>query len=100
MKDEKVLVQVDARYIIVKYYTKTCGPCKVVQPVLESFVEQNENFELKYVDCADLPDPKEMGLRVVPTLHLWDYNANKLSALEGSFTRIQLDNWIKSVLPS
>ena len=90
----------DARYILVKYYTKTCGPCRAVQPILDSFIAQNKNFELKTVDCADLPDPKEMGLRVVPTIHLWDHQANKLSSMEGSFTRIQLDNWINSVLPS
>jgi len=58
---------------IVKFSTKTCGPCKLLQPTFDKVSQQFPSISFENVDCNDNPElPKSLGIRGVPTLILFE----------------------------
>jgi thioredoxin 1 len=57
-------------YYLIKFGSKTCGPCKVMEPVLESFASHNPETNIYLVDTEESPElSAHFGIRSVPTIH-------------------------------
>lgn len=52
---------------LIKFYTQTCGPCKVMKPVVEKLVASHPEIEYQEIDCT-LGVPDGWDIRNVPTL--------------------------------
>lgn len=54
--------------VVLKFHSKTCGPCRVVGPMLEE-LSKEIGFELKSVDIGiDKQLTTEHNVRAVPTV--------------------------------
>lgn len=68
---------------LVDFYSKTCGPCRMLAPVLDEISEENTEFEIGKV-CVDdeMPLAMEFSVRVVPTMLIYK-NGECVERLEG-----------------
>lgn len=49
------------------YTSPTCGPCKMMKPFMDEFIEEGQDIEI--IDLADGREPfDEKGIRGTPTL--------------------------------
>ncbi len=57
---------------LVDFYSTTCGPCKMLAPVLEEISEETTEFQIGKV-CVDneMPLAMEFSIRVVPTMLIY-----------------------------
>ena len=54
---------------LIKFYTKTCPPCKGLKPILDSFIKDHPELEYEEIDCGEsIPDEYAMLVRSVPTI--------------------------------
>lgn len=54
---------------LIKFYTKTCGPCKVMKPIVDQLVANHPELVYEEIDCSEgVPDPWAQSVRSVPTL--------------------------------
>lgn len=55
---------------LIKFYTQTCNPCKVMKPVVEKLVVNHpEITEYVEIDCTEgVPDEWAQTVRNVPTI--------------------------------
>lgn len=54
---------------IIKFYTDTCGPCKVMKPILDKLVSNHPELEYREINCGDaIPDEYVQIVRSVPTI--------------------------------
>lgn len=54
---------------IIKFYTDTCGPCKVMKPVFDKLVSNHPEIEYQEINCSDaIPDEYTQTVRSVPTI--------------------------------
>lgn len=54
---------------LIKFYTKTCTPCKLMKPIIDRLVENHPELEYEEVDCTDsVPDEWAQSVRSVPTI--------------------------------
>lgn len=68
---------------LVDFFSKTCGPCRMLAPVLDEISEENTGFEIGKV-CVDdeMPLAMEFSVRVVPTMLIYK-NGECVERLEG-----------------
>ena len=54
---------------LVDFYSQTCGPCKMLAPILEEISDEHSDFQIGKV-CVDeeMPLAMEFSVRVVPTM--------------------------------
>lgn len=54
---------------LIKFYTKTCGPCKAMKPVVDKLVANHPEIEYEEIDCTnEVPDEWVQSIRHVPTI--------------------------------
>ena len=54
---------------LIKFYTQTCGPCKVMKPVVDKLISNHPEIEYEEIDCTDgVPDEWAHSVRNVPTI--------------------------------
>lgn len=55
--------------VLVDFYTSTCGPCKMMNPVLDEISEQFSNLKVAKIEVTKNPEASRMfGVMSVPTL--------------------------------
>lgn len=55
--------------VIVDFYTKTCGPCRALHPVLEEISKEFSNIMITKVEVTQNPDlSQQFGVMSVPTV--------------------------------
>lgn len=55
---------------IIKFGSKTCGPCNTMKPVLDALVQNNPETAIFEVDTDESPElAAHFGIRAVPTIH-------------------------------
>ena len=77
---------------LIKFYTDTCGPCKVMKPIVDRFVEEHPEIEYEEINCSN-GVPEGWDIRNVPTL-LFD-NGNEIKRIVGITTYENLENTFK-----
>ena len=54
---------------LIKFYTQTCGPCKMMKPIVDSLIHNHSEVEYEEVDCTQgVPEEWEGEIRNVPTI--------------------------------
>lgn len=55
---------------LIKFYTQTCTPCKVMKPIIDKLVSNySEVLEYEEIDCTEgVPDEWSQAVRSVPTV--------------------------------
>jgi thioredoxin 1 len=67
--DYKQNVEESDKLVVVDFYADWCGPCKILSPILEDLVPDNENVRFVKVNIENSPDlANKFGIRSVPTL--------------------------------
>jgi thioredoxin 1 len=83
--------------ILVKFYTPTCNPCKMINPILEQ-ISQELNVKIFAIDCIN-SDNEEIrntyNVQSVPTLILFKDGIKKESSV-GMKTKDYIINMINA----
>ena len=54
---------------LIKFYTQTCTPCKVMKPIIDKLVQNHSELEYQEVDCTEgVPDKWVQTIRNIPTI--------------------------------
>lgn len=68
---------------LIEFYSKTCGPCKMLSFVLKDISKQKPDFPIYTIDFDENRELKEhLGVKGFPTM-LFFKNGKELSRLEG-----------------
>ncbi|ACK72193.1 thioredoxin reductase [Gloeothece citriformis PCC 7424] len=89
------------RLILVKYVSPTCGPCKVLKPILDKVVDEYEGqIHFVEIDIADNPDiAKTAGVIGTPTVQFFK-DKELLKEMRGVKQKSEFRNVIESYLPA
>lgn len=54
---------------LIKFYTDTCVPCKIMKPVVDQLVKNHPELEYEEINCTEnVPDKWAQEIRSVPTI--------------------------------
>ncbi len=68
---------------LIEFYSKTCGPCKMLSFVLKDINKQKPEFPIYIIDFDENRELKEqLGVKGFPTM-LFFKNGKEISRLEG-----------------
>lgn len=68
---------------LIEFYSKTCGPCKMLSFVLKDIAKQKPEFPIYIIDFDENRDLKErLGVKGFPTM-LFFKDGTEVSRLEG-----------------
>ncbi|ADW17793.1 Thioredoxin domain-containing protein [Desulfobulbus propionicus DSM 2032] len=68
---------------LIEFYSKTCGPCKMLSFVLKDIAKQKPEFPIYIIDFDENRDLKErLGVKGFPTM-LFFKDGTEASRLEG-----------------
>jgi thioredoxin len=71
---------------ILKFYSQSCAPCKMLTPILES-IQQTYDVEVQSVDVEKEPRlAMAYAIRSVPTL-VFEHEGNRVSTIIGMSNR-------------
>lgn len=69
--------------MLVEFYSKTCGPCKMLAFVLKDINKNNPDFPIYTIDYDENVELKErLGVKGFPTM-LFMKNGEEISRMEG-----------------
>ena len=80
--------------VVVDFYTPTCGPCRLLSPILEQLSKSRDDvifFKLDASASADVAD--DYNISAVPTLLLFQ-NGEVIDEMAGLCSKDDLIEWI------
>jgi thioredoxin 1 len=82
--------------ILVEFTSKTCAPCKIMQPLLQE-IKQEHKINVLVIDVKDHPKPcVEHGVMGVPTLILFE-DGVEVKRQVGALSKKELNEFIGDV---
>ncbi len=83
--------------VIVDFYAKWCGPCKMLSPMLEEISNNRSDVTIAKVDVDAEPELASMfKVMSVPTLVLFS-NGKQVSTKQGFMSVDMLEEWLKEI---
>jgi thioredoxin 1 len=86
-------IEESTKPVIVKFSSKTCGPCRMLAPILKKVEEENDItlIELDVDEVVELA--MEQGVTSVPTTFFYQ-NGQEVFRKVGLFTADKLDDFL------
>ena len=85
--------------VVVDFGAEWCGPCKVLDPILEEIAAENKDkVKIYKMNIDENPmTPQKYGIRGIPTIMI--FKDGKLTDTKvGSLPKTALETWIQSNL--
>ena len=80
--------------VLVDFYAKWCGPCKMLGPVLEEIANERDSLKIVKIDIDENTElTKKYGVMSVPTLILFK-NGQIIDIKNGFMPKPILTNWL------
>ena len=85
--------------VVVDFGAEWCGPCKVLDPILEEIaVENKDKVKIYKMNIDENPmTPQKYGIRGIPTIMIFK-NGDLVDTKVGSLPKSVLETWIQSNL--
>ena len=85
--------------VVVDFGAEWCGPCKVLDPILEEIaVENKDKVKIYKMNIDENPmTPQKYGIRGIPTIMIFK-NGELIGTKVGSLPKTALETWIQSNL--
>ena len=85
--------------VVVDFGAEWCGPCKVLDPILEEIaVENKDKVKIYKMNIDENPmTPQKYGIRGIPTIMIFK-KGELIDTKVGSLPKTALANWIQSNL--
>ena len=85
--------------VVVDFGAEWCGPCKVLDPILEEIaVENKDKVKIYKMNIDENPmTPQKYGIRGIPTIMIFK-NGELIDTKVGSLPKTALETWIQSNL--
>ena len=85
--------------VVVDFGADWCGPCKVLDPILEEIaVENKDRVKIYKMNIDENPmTPQKYGIRGIPTIMIFK-NGELIDTKVGSLPKTALETWIQSNL--
>ena len=85
--------------VVVDFGAEWCGPCKVLDPILEEIaVENKDKVKIYKMNIDENPmTPQKYGIRGIPTIMIFK-NGELIDTKVGSLPKTTLETWIQSNL--
>ena len=96
-KEENLEEELNSDIVIIDFFATWCGPCKMLAPILEKYVEENINIKVIKIDVDNFPSlAKQHTIMSVPTL-LFYKNKNLIRKEIGFKSINEIDDIVKSL---
>ena len=85
--------------VVVDFGAEWCGPCKVLDPILEEIaVENKDKVKIYKMNIDENPmTPQKYGIRGIPTIMIFK-NGELIDTKVGRLPKTALETWIQSNL--
>ena len=85
--------------VVVDFGAEWCGPCKVLDPILEEIaVENKDKVKIYKMNIDENPmTPQKYGIRGIPTIMIFK-KGDLIDTKVGSLPKAALETWIQSNL--
>ena len=85
--------------VVIDFGAEWCGPCKVLDPILEEIaVENKDKVKIYKMNIDENPmTPQKYGIRGIPTIMIFK-KGELIDTKVGSLPKTALANWIQSNL--
>lgn len=96
-KEENLEEELNSDIVIIDFFATWCGPCKMLAPILEKYVEKNNNIKVIKIDVDNFQSlAKKHAIMSVPTL-LFYKNKNLIRKEIGFKSINEIDDIVKSL---
>lgn len=73
---------------IIDFWAEWCGPCKMMNPVLEDIKNEHPNVIIEKINVDENPDAaKQYNISSIPTFIVLDDNGNEVKKILGAMPK-------------
>lgn len=80
--------------VLVDFWAKWCGPCKMIGPLLDEMSEQRDDIKIVKVDVDENQEiASKYGIRSIPTMYIFK-NGEIEATKMGAASKAALSSWV------